>query len=96
MQCQYRTYVELVGILQKKKKGNLFTRVKCHSTPLDTCMLTICSSLDIKGNFSSINEKKYTEYTDGFSFWFKDRKIKFSTAREILSSQHIWTANNIQ
>lgn len=59
---------------KKKKKGNLFTRVKCHSTPLDTCMLTICSSLDIKGNFSSINEKKYTEYTDGLVSGSKTEK----------------------
>lgn len=50
MQCQYRSYAELVGFLQKKKNSS--QELLCHSTPFKTFMLTICSTLNINGNFT--------------------------------------------
>lgn len=50
MQCQYRSYVELVGFLQKKK--NSLQELNVSLYPFKTFMLTICSTFNIKGNFT--------------------------------------------
>lgn len=52
MQCQYRSYVELVVFLQKEEK--LCTRVNCHFAPFKTFMLTICSNFNIGGNLTKM------------------------------------------
>lgn len=62
MQCQYRSYAELVGFLQKKKK--LFTRVTVSLYPIQNLYAHNMQHFKYKWQFhlnvefTSIKEKK--------------------------------------
>lgn len=74
MQCQYRSYVELLCFLQKQEK--LFTRVNCvnvpHSKPLCSQYAAHFMKRAIlpKCRVHFNQKKKKVKYTGGLSCWF--------------------------